>query len=127
MTPRAPRFLAAFIAAALMGMASARAMSPSDAPAEPPAGDLRSVCPGIDDALQQALAPAWYRVQEQGVLQVLMQVDDGHVTGVSAHGWPVGYRAAVQRAVSALSCSGAGGRHAALSFEVQFVEPGATP
>ncbi|MDE2082330.1 MAG: hypothetical protein KGI90_13355 [Burkholderiales bacterium] len=124
MTTRALRLFAASITAALAGMAGAHAMTADSAPAAPPTADLRSVCPGVDDALQQALGPVMSRVQQEGVLRVLMQVDDGHVSGVSAHGWPAGYRAAVQRAVSALSCSGAAGRHAALSFEVHFAEPG---
>ena len=107
---------------ALLGLAGAtQAMA---AVAEP--ADLRTACPGIDARLQQSLAPAWSRVQQEGQVQVQMQLDRGHVTEVHTQGGPYEYHRAVQRAVAALSCSGAP-EHAALSFAVRFAEQGSQP
>lgn len=85
--------------------------------------DIRALCPGIDAALQDALAPAWDRVQRTGVLRVQMQLDGRHLDEVSTSGGPRRYDHFVKRAVEQLSCDAGDGRRQTVRFEVEFRDP----
>jgi len=91
------------------------------------AAGIRSLCPGVDSALQQALAGAWMREGSPAVVEVSMQVDGDQVTNVKTRGFSSSHNRAVRRAVSALSCHGAHEGPSTVAFEVDFVDtPAAT-
>lgn len=85
--------------------------------------DIRTVCPGIDAALQDSLAPAWSRVGSPGVVRVTMNVQGQKVTHVTTSGGPSPYSSQVKRAVANLACNGSGDAPQSLSFEIAFTGP----
>ena len=94
--------------------------------AAPAPNDLRAACPGVDAALQDALAPAWSRHGLNATVRVDMQLQGQRVVDVSASSGPMAYRRAVQRAVRDLKCSGSGDERNSISFQVQFTDDTAT-
>lgn len=86
-----------------------------------PSADLRTLCPGAEQALQAELAQAWHRAGQPATVRVQMRIDGRRVEVGALSGGRVEHRYAVARAVSRLDCSSvvAGGQP--VDFEVRFV------
>jgi hypothetical protein len=89
-----------------------------------PAAELRTLCPGAEQALQAELARAWHQVGYPATLRVQMRVDGRRIELGPVSGGVGGYRHAVMRAVNRLDCAStlAGGER--VDFEVRFAAPG---
>ncbi|MFT3818492.1 MAG: hypothetical protein QM750_12790 [Rubrivivax sp.] len=89
-----------------------------------PSADLRTLCPGAEQALQAELARAWHEVGYPATLRVQMRVDGRRVVLGPVSGGVGGHRHAVTRAVGRLDCAStvAGGER--VDFEVRFTAPG---
>lgn len=85
-----------------------------------PSADLRTLCPGAEQALQADLARAWHQLGYPATVRVQMRVDGQRVDVGALSGGRVAHRHAVARAVSRLDCSStvAGGQP--VDFEVRF-------
>jgi len=88
-----------------------------------PSADLRTLCPGAEQALQAELARAWHQGGYPATVRVQMRVDGQRVDVGALNGGRVAHRYAVARAVSRLDCNSvvAGGQP--VDFEVRFVAP----
>jgi len=93
--------------------------------AEPPRLDVRSVCPKIDQELQQSLTRAWARVETPAVVRVQFKLKGQRVTEVVPVSGRVGYDPYVRQAVSGLTCDARadGDVEHVFVFNIRFVDP----
>lgn len=113
------RTLTAALALAAAGLAQATSSSPST--------PLNTVCPGAEQALQDALAPTIARLREDDSVRVTLQVKGNEVVAVQTSSGSIPYRQAVRRAARALSCDAGVDTARTVNFEVRFAQDGATP
>ncbi|MET0520076.1 MAG: hypothetical protein ABW005_14725 [Burkholderiaceae bacterium] len=85
-------------------------------PAEVARVDVHASCPGIDDTLQRALAPAVWREARPGITRVDFRLQGGRVAGVATRGGPRAYGQPIRRAVQRLDCQARDGREQRYSF-----------
>lgn len=85
--------------------------------------DVRTECPGIDQALQESLSPAWGRVMESGSTPVRFRVKGHEVTWVWSSFALSDYRSYIRRAVEQLACGDASGREQEFAFELVIRGP----
>ena len=110
--------LLSFFALAAIAAAPAVAAAQSSPPAE-----LRTLCPGADQALQAELAQTWHRLGYPATVRVQMRVDGRRVEVGPVSGAVGSHRHAVARAVGRLDCAStvAGGER--VDFEIRFTAP----
>lgn len=108
-----PALVTSAAIAALLGAALAQADTGT------PSYDLRATCPGVDAALQDALAGAWARHGETGTMQVTMHLEGDRIQQVETRGLRT-YAPAVRRAVGDLACSSGEAESKTVVFSVNF-------
>jgi hypothetical protein len=109
---------AALFAATALG-ASAQSAPPQVEVKAPPL-DLRAVCPEVDAQMLKALSHAAMRQRQDGVLNVLFEVDGQRVGEVAITGSPFVYRQATRSAVRGLDCNNNGAGRQTVSMQVVF-------
>lgn len=84
-------------------------------------GDLRAVCPDVDQRLQESLVRVASRREMPTKVRMQMRVDGSRLSQVRAVGGFPDYRRAALRAVNKLACN-AGGTPQVISFDIAFVD-----
>jgi hypothetical protein len=96
----------------------------ADAATPQPTVQARDICPGIDAALQEALAGAYAQVGSEATLQVLMRVEGRRVRDLKVRGGLPEYRRLARHAIFQLGCDSGSASAQTLSFSLAFVAPG---
>jgi hypothetical protein len=110
------------LAAALLACAAFGASAQSTAQVEvnAPRLDFRAVCPEIDAQMLKALSQVAMRERQDGLLNVLFEVDGQRVGDVTISGAPFVYRQATRHAVRGLVCNNNGAGRQMVSMQVVF-------
>ncbi|QPF75114.1 hypothetical protein G8A07_20810 [Roseateles sp. DAIF2] len=137
--PSLPHLLAALLLVAGAGQSALAADAAQDqlgrvevhgqqrADLTPPRTDVRAVCPGADQDLQDSLAKAWYQHQQPGVVRVDFKLDGRQVSEVSTSGSArLHYGQAVRRAMYGLSCNTGSAGAQRFSALISFAEDDAS-
>lgn len=89
-----------------------------------PRADVRTVCRGVDEQLQEMLGSVAWREAMAGTIEVRFEIDGARVAAVHTSGGPLAYRTATHRALHRLQCrTGAQGRRS-VRMQVVFLDPG---
>jgi hypothetical protein len=85
--------------------------------------DVRTLCPGIDNALHDALVKTAQDVAAAAVIDVRFQLAGTRIDSVSTSAGPTGYQRALKWAVRGLECDSGTPTVQTLAMRVRFVDP----
>lgn len=85
---------------------------------EQPRHDVRAACPGADRVLQDALAPAVYRLAKTKLVKVQFTLQGDRISEVRSNDWD--YRRSIRVAMDRLDCAQHSGKEQVYSFLINF-------
>jgi hypothetical protein len=114
---------AAALPASAQAVAAAAPAAPDAAPqveVKAPRLDFRTVCTEVDAQMLKALAQVAMRERQDGLLNVLFEIDGQRVGAVAISGTPFAYRQATRSAVRGLACNNHGAGRQTVRMQVVF-------
>ncbi|MFY7867277.1 hypothetical protein [Roseateles sp.] len=86
--------------------------------------NVSNACPGIEQAMKEALTPVWTKHTQPGLVNVQFRLQGDMVNSVAARGGPDVYRQPIRTAMRRLSCTDDSGNNQLYAFELHFKENG---
>jgi len=114
--------LAALLLVGLTAAAAAQTQLPKITVAAP-RSDIRTLCPDVDDELEDALAATVRDRAESADIDVRFLLHDGRISEVAMSDAPLPYRRMLRRAVHGLSCDSGDNKSYTVSLRVRIVDP----